>query len=62
MPRLYARCPNTQALIDTGMKTDIGTLSKLTEQKVAVLCDRCNTVHVIRISDLFCSLEDNGDE
>ena len=34
MPRLYARCPNTKALIDTGIKSDLDTLSKLTEKKL----------------------------
>ena len=60
MPRLYARCPNTKALIDTGIKSDLDTLSKLTEQKVAVLCDRCGTVHAVRIADLFTDHEDEN--
>jgi hypothetical protein len=62
MPTLYARCPNTQALISTGLNADFDTLDKLTEQNVAVLCDRCNMIHVIKIRDLFCSIGDNGDE
>ena len=61
MPRLYARCPNTHALIDTKIKSDLDTLSKLAEQKVAVLCDRCGNVHTVRIADLFSNHEgENG--
>ena len=60
MPRLYARRLNTQASIDPNIKSDLDTLSKLAEQNVAVLCDRCGNVHAIRIADLFTNHEDQN--
>jgi hypothetical protein len=60
MVTLYARCPTTLALVDTGIKTDLDTLAKLTQHKIAILCERCDEVHVVAIDELFSSLKEGG--
>ena len=58
MPLLYAKCPFTGNLIETGVRTDDDSLVIMANSKMAVFCDSCGQHHMLRVRELFCSAEE----
>lgn len=59
MPMLYARCPTTRAIIETGVESDEDSLKIMRHTKFAVRCETCGTYHTMRVDEMFCAAEDD---
>ena len=53
MGQLLAQCPNTSALINTGVETDAPSLAAAWKSALRVNCPHCNEVHEIRVSEAY---------
>ena len=58
MPMLYAKCPATGRLIETGVQTDDDSLTIMAHSKMAVWCERCGQHHMMRVRELLCPAEE----
>lgn len=59
MPMLYANCPISGSLIDTGVRSDDESLSIMGCFKMAVFCDKCGQHHMMQVRELFCRAEED---
>ena len=53
MGSLLAQCPNTSALINTGVETDASSLAAAWRSALRVNCPHCNEVHEIRVNEAY---------
>ena len=54
---LYARCPITKAVIETGVESDDDSLVIMAYSKCAVYCAKCGHHHVMRVKEMYCHAE-----
>lgn len=53
MEHLIFVCPTTEREIDSGVESEIGTLLRIRQQKVRVLCPACGERHDWPVRDAF---------
>jgi predicted RNA-binding Zn-ribbon protein involved in translation (DUF1610 family) len=53
MEHLMFVCPTTGRQVDSGVETEIGTLLRIRQQNVRVLCPACGVPHEWRVRDAF---------
>ena len=53
MEHLIFVCPKTGRQVDSGVETEIGTLLRIREHNVRVLCTACGACHEWRVRDAF---------
>jgi hypothetical protein len=53
MGPLLAQCPNTSALINTGVETDARSLAAAWRSALRLNCPHCNEVHEIRVREAY---------
>jgi hypothetical protein len=53
MEHLIFVCPTTGRHVDSGVETEIGTLLRIRQQNVRVLCTACDAYHEWRVRDAF---------
>lgn len=58
MPMLYAICPVSGGLIETGVQSDDESLTIMANSKMAVFCDRCGQHHMMQVRELYDSPEE----
>jgi hypothetical protein len=53
MGSLLVRCPNTFAVIDTGVETDAASLALAWRSTLRFHCPHCNEVHEVRVREAY---------
>jgi endogenous inhibitor of DNA gyrase (YacG/DUF329 family) len=53
MEHLIFVCPTTGRTVDSGVETEIGTLLRIRQHKVRVLCPACGACHEWLVGDAF---------
>jgi hypothetical protein len=53
MEHLIFVCPTTGRTVDSGVETEIGTLLRIRQHKVRVLCPACGAYHEWLVGDAF---------
>lgn len=53
MEHLIFFCPTTGRQVDSGFETEIGTLLRIRQENVRVLCTACGACHEWRVRDAF---------
>ena len=53
MGPLLVQCPNTFALINTGVETDAASLAVAWSSALRLDCPHCNEVHEVRVREAY---------
>jgi hypothetical protein len=53
MEHLIFMCPTTRREVDSGIESEIGTLLRIRQQNVRVLCPACGASHEWPVRDAF---------
>jgi len=53
--KLFAKCPETGLLIETGVESDDDSLVIMAHSRVKVYCEKCGRHHVTRVKEMFCA-------
>ena len=53
MASLIVHCPNTSAVINTGIDTDYKSLARSWNKTVLIPCPHCNDEHEVNVRDAY---------
>jgi hypothetical protein len=54
MQKLFAKCPATEHVIETGVLGDEVTIASIGDTKVTVFCEHCGSHHIMKVVSTYC--------